>query len=290
MQQALAMGHLRDLCNFENILMLKIWNEILEKFNTVSRSLQKSDLNLSVVAELYQSTIAHVKSLKNRFKDFFQEAKSIYLEMGAEEYTYHSRSAITMENMDVKAELCKSELFDPVIDCLIENLDARMACYVQLDEKFSFLTKLNQLDLNEITTACQRISSFYVNDIDETGLLSECEIAKQYFFLKLSPTESISHASMYLQIITDELQSSFHNIEIVLRMFLSMFATNVPDERSFSKLKLIKNYLRNSMGEEKLNAFSLMSIENEIMQSLNFDQIIDEFVLSKSRKKHISLS
>lgn len=77
----------------------------------------------------------------------------------------------------------------------------------------------------------------------------------------------------------------FPNIEIALRIFLSLFITNVPDERSFSKLKLIKNTLRNRMTDEKLNAFSLMSIENEILDSLNPDEIIQEFVMSKNRRK-----
>ena len=39
---------------------------------------------------------------------------------------------------------------------------------------------------------------------------------------------------------------SFPNMDILLRIYLCMFVTNVYVERSFSKLKLIKNYLRNT--------------------------------------------
>ena len=35
-------------------------------------------------------------------------------------------------------------------------------------------------------------------------------------------------------------------------------------ERSFSKMKLIKNYARNSMGDERLSDLSVLAIENEI--------------------------
>lgn len=289
--KALAIGHLKELCKFENIFMLKMWNNILAKFNVTNRTLQKSDLNLSVAAEMYRSTIAHMESLKDRFDEFFQDAKTIYVDVeieDAEKYAPTTRSAITLDNMEERKEFCKSEIFLPVLDSLITNLNTRMACYVEMDEKFSFLTKLNQLQLNEIITACQRISSFYKNDVDAAELISECEIAREYFFT--NPAESVSPASLYFKIISDGLQSSFPNIEIVLRMFLSMFATNVPGERSFSKLKLIKDVLRNSMGEKKLNAFSLMSIETEILESLNYDDIIDEFILSKRRKMNISLS
>lgn len=32
-----------------------------------------------------------------------------------------------------------------------------MNCYVQLDDKFSFITKMNELDSNEITSASKKM-------------------------------------------------------------------------------------------------------------------------------------
>lgn len=34
-----------------------------------------------------------------------------------------------------------------------------MNCYVQLDDKFSFITKMNELDSNEITSASEKNAS-----------------------------------------------------------------------------------------------------------------------------------
>lgn len=155
-----------------------------------------------------------------------------------------------------------------------------------MDSKFSFLIQLKELDLSDISTACQNIAAFYENDVEEKESIPECEIAKQYFFV--DPSTTCSHASMYSQIMKDELQTIFPNIAIILRIFLCLFVTNIPDERSFSKLKYIKDSLRNRMNEEKLNAFALMSIENEILESIDLDNVIDEFVLLKNRKMDIS--
>lgn len=215
---------------------------------------------------------------------FFKDAKAVYLELGAEEYTLQTRSAITLVNMDEKQDELETKIFIPVIESLISGLETRSNCYVQVNENFSFLTMLNRLDTNEITTACRRIASFYTDDFDENELISECEIAKQYFFTD-SATSFVSHASIYSRIYKEDLQTVFPNIEIVLRIFLSLFVTNVPDERSFSKLKYIKDCLRNRMTDEKLNKFSLMSIENEMLNTLNLDDIIEEFVLLKNRRK-----
>ena len=56
-------------------------------------------------------------------------------------------------------------------------------------------------------------------------------------------------------------------------------------ERSFLKLKLIKTYLRSTMSQYRLNGLAIMSIENLIGRSLNYDQLIDNFADAKARKR-----
>ncbi len=51
--------------------------------------------------------------------------------------------------------------------------------------------------------------------------------------------------------------------------------TTVTGERSFSALKYIMNYLRSTMGEERLNGLAHMYINRDI--SLNYETVIDEF-------------
>lgn len=52
----------------------------------------------------------------------------------------------------------------------------------------------------------------------------------------------------------------------------------------FSKVKLIKNYLRNSCGKESLSSIDILSIEKERTKTLNIEKIIDNFDNAKSRK------
>lgn len=251
---------------------------VLMKFDKVSRALQKSDLDLSVAAQLHQSLVDHVEELTDQFDKFWDDAKLTYIELDAEEYTENLRSSITSDNMGQKKDSCKSSIFTPIMKSLITYLRKRMECYVSLAAKFDFLTKLNKCSANEVSSACKDIASFYVNDVNGDELFSGCELAKHHFFREEKPR--VSHQSMLLRITEDELQPIFPNIEIVLRIYLSMFSTNVPDERSFSKLKFIKTSLRNKLSETKLNAFAMMSIEKEVLESLD----LEEFVLSKCRK------
>lgn len=55
-------------------------------------------------------------------------------------------------------------------------------------------------------------------------------------------------------------------------------------ERSFSKLKVIKNYLRSTMSQERLSALAVLSIEADIASKLDYDTVIKEFSQVKSRK------
>ncbi|ESO12182.1 hypothetical protein HELRODRAFT_62217, partial [Helobdella robusta] len=45
-------------------------------------------------------------------------------------------------------------------------------------------------------------------------------------------------------------------------------------ERSFSVLKRIKNHLRSTMGEQKLNNLAVLYIEQEIMNSVDMPKLL----------------
>jgi len=51
---------------------------------------------------------------------------------------------------------------------------------------------------------------------------------------------------------------------------------------SFSKLKLIKNYLRSTMGQSRLSDLALLSIESDMVKDIDFDDVIDRFAALKT--------
>jgi len=61
----------------------------------------------------------------------------------------------------------------------------------------------------------------------------------------------------------------------MLRIFLKI-AVRLLRVRSFSNLKLIKNYLRSSMNPLRLRNLATMSIE-QLADNINFDIVIEEF-------------
>ena len=59
---------------------------------------------------------------------------------------------------------------------------------------------------------------------------------------------------------------------------------NTSGERSFSKLKLVKNRLRTTMTQERLGYLTLMSLEEDILREVDFDELIADFARLKARK------
>ena len=56
-------------------------------------------------------------------------------------------------------------------------------------------------------------------------------------------------------------------------------------ERSFSKLKLLKSYLRSSMSQERFNDLAILYIEKNMLENIDVDTIINDFASRNARRQ-----
>lgn len=77
----------------------------------------------------------------------------------------------------------------------------------------------------------------------------------------------------------------FPNVLIAYRILLTVPVIVASVERSFSKLKLLKSYLRSTMSQERLNGLAILSIEKEMLENLEFESIIEDFASQNARRK-----
>lgn len=66
---------------------------------------------------------------------------------------------------------------------------------------------------------------------------------------------------------------------VFLRYVLDMSTA----ERSFSKLKLLKTYLRNFMQQDRLSGLAILSVENAAARKIDIQKVIDDFASRKAR-------
>ena len=127
---------------------------------------------------------------------------------------------------------------------------------------FSFLLKLPELDITSIEDSCKKLASVYSVDLDEKESVAECQHFKHHIVdlvdIHCQPKQqqqtNLSMSALYRVIKSDCLESTFPNLEIALRIYLTLMPTNCTGERSFSKLKIIKNHLRSTMLQSRLTA------------------------------------
>jgi hypothetical protein len=58
-------------------------------------------------------------------------------------------------------------------------------------------------------------------------------------------------------------------VSVTYRILLTVPMTVASAERSLSKLRLLKNYLRSTMSQEWLNGLVMCSIENDILGTID---------------------
>ena len=64
----------------------------------------------------------------------------------------------------------------------------------------------------------------------------------------------------------------------LLQIVPVMPATNATSERSFSALKRVKSYLRNTMRQERLNSLMVLHVHKELADQLDLKSVANELV------------
>ena len=108
-----------------------------------------------------------------------------------------------------------------------------------------------------------------------------CQLINRFEGMK-----SDKEMTSFLIVENASLATTYPDVYTAYRMYMTVSVTVATAERSFSKLKLIKNFLRNFMSQERLKSLALLSIENERAKNLDFRKVIQQFASSKARRKN----
>lgn len=160
-----------------------------------------------------------------------------------------------------------------------------------LNEQYNNYSFLYNIQLFDENTLQKSVNDLYLKfktdedcDFDPIDLKNELLTLKP--FLKKESTKTPLEILCY--IFQNKLLSLFPNVAIVIRLFLTLPLTVASGERSFSKLKIIKNYLRSSMKQDRLSGLAIIAIEHSIAEKINYSDIISEFSYKKVRKVQFS--
>jgi len=98
--------------------------------------------------------------------------------------------------------------------------------------------------------------------------------------------ETVEHARAHLQTMCPEVCALFSQVEQLVRLLLVCPASSCTAERSFSALRRLKTWLRNSMTQVRLNCVAVCHVHQSMMDGMDLRALAEEFVgRSEIRRK-----
>ncbi|CAI6367069.1 unnamed protein product [Macrosiphum euphorbiae] len=185
---------------------------------------------------------------------------------------------------DESFESLSQEVDAFVLEQADENIVQR-----QLSERFSNKSIGVLKDLSLLTSKVIYKINKDPNSLPKDSFKYFLEIYGKFVDKKYLCSEYLQFASIFNTLITSValpnslhrqcLISVFPNVYTILKIGLTLPVTSASPERAFYKLKIVKNRLRSTMGQERLQGLMRITCERDII--INYENIIDTFA-SKS--------
>ncbi|XP_042407456.1 uncharacterized protein LOC121997220 [Zingiber officinale] len=275
--------------------------DILGKVNIVRKSLQSENMLIDVAMTKIKGLIASFEEYResgfgqaiNTAKELastmeinpvFPEKRQIYRKRHFDEVTCES-SKLPQESAE---EAFRIHYFLFIVDQTIGSLKKRFEQYEEYENLFGFLfiaEKLSSLIDEDLKARCKNLERKLqrkngtrqdVSDLDGDDLYQELKIIQHILPKEI---KTASEILIFLQRM-----NYFPNSFITYKILLTIPVTVASAERSFSKLKLLKSYLRSTMTQTRLNALAMISIESEFLENLNYEKLIDDFADKTARR------
>ncbi|XP_039045651.1 uncharacterized protein LOC120185532 [Hibiscus syriacus] len=217
-----------ELGDFEFLVSIVIWFDILYTVNLVSKNLQSKDMLIDVAIKEVKGLIFFFEEFRNtEFSKAVDIAKQIATEMDVDPIFPQRRAIASLTTSHLEDALKKNGRSD--------------------------------IDANELYVELRLLNNFLpAENMRSTDVLK--------FMKKVD---------------------CFPNALIAFRVLLTIPVTVASAERSFSKMKLLKSYLRSTMSQERLNGLALIAIENDLLESLDYKELVNNFASKNARRTNL---
>jgi hypothetical protein len=303
-KEDVVMAEAKGLCknafeDFEFLISLCIWYKILNKVNWASKELQKEEMNLEkAITNIKELILFFEKLREDGFQDLMEEDEKLAEDVGIDPVFAPKRVVRRKKQFDEdvgedangsqsQKDNFKVTYFLHIIDQALTSLKDRFEQFQLYEETFGFLLngKFKSIGDEELLKHCNQLQSFleYNDHCDIYGN----ELFQELRYLKTLLRREVTKSIDILNFIKSyREEGGFQAVWVTYRILLTIPVTVASAERSFSKLKLIKTYLRTTMSQERLNGLAMISIENEYLDKLNFDNLIEEFASKNARRSN----
>ncbi|MEL7308610.1 MAG: hAT transposon family protein, partial [Pseudomonadota bacterium] len=253
--------------------ILAITKPVATKLQMVDNDLVACVRDINLCIDVLKEKRRDVEEL---MVDIKEEAESLLLEpLEKPRTTGRQRNRPNMA-ANTPEEYFKRSILIPFLDGIVDDLMIRFQSHNTVALKMcafipSYLQRYSFDDVKDIINFYEKCHQVSLSDM--CGEYERwCVKWKKEEGVPICPAKTLSLCD----------QSFFPNIYCFLKLFCCLPTTTASAERTFSTLRYLKNYLRSTTSEMRLNDLTRLYIRKDI--PLNIDRVIDTFALRK--RKH----
>ena len=292
-ERADATGLRKNMENYDFVVCIVVWERILTSLYRASQKLQASNTDLSVSVRLLSAAHGDLKHLRESWDDVLLTANALSSAWGIQSEFKKKRQRCAKRFHDELSMDCrladatqafKVNVFYKILDVAIGQLEWRFEWHQLVAGLFSFIFPKTMLKLTdaELESNAESLRKAFPPDFGD-DLISEVRSFRREFRDELTSCESVKDVLTLL--LSSSMLSSLPELGAACVLFCTLPVTVAEAERSFSKLKLIKTYLRSTIAQERLDSLAIISIENEAARALDLAELVDQFAAAKARKR-----
>ncbi|CAI6370249.1 unnamed protein product [Macrosiphum euphorbiae] len=276
---------LKKAIDSEFLISLFVIKKLFSFGLPLCRQLQLKRIDLKDAVQLAEDTITSLKNIRENIEQEFQiiynsvkeMANIIDVEIKAKRITNKQKHRANYktendENMEL-VDFFRISIFIPYIDNFISQLELRFVDHKKIFEGFECLFS-NQSSKEELESF-NNLLEFYTPLIDSNNSTAELMLWK----VKLSRLNIVPKTSLEAFLLCDA--KIFPNINKLLKILCTLPVSTATPERTFSTLKRVKTYLRNTTGQNRLNGLCMLSVHKNI--NVTPDEVLN--ILSLSSRK-----
>lgn len=278
-----ANGLLDKLSSGMNVLAIHIALVVFAPLEELCKSLQAGSQTVSGMRRAVRTVVDFLKSRRTEdaFAEVFSDAKVVIENLDLTEIVLprvrrppkriDSGSA---QHVALTAEAHYRAEYFKVVDCAIQQLSnrfeqpgietiARMEnCLLGQDADFSVFAECAEIDVDRLKI--------------QLGMLG---LDHQFAF--------VDHMAAHIVKLSPECRRMYSQVEQVIRLIFVVPASSAEAERSFSALRRLKTWLRATMSQARLNHVCILNVHSDIVDQLDLNDIVDQFVSKNSNRADI---
>ena len=175
------------------------------------------------------------------------------------------------ERVQEPAERFKVEVYFTVLDTLLTQLDERFADFCSTVSHFHCLGP-SQLS-EDYEDSFRKLCEGYRDDVNvEEAVLEYATFKNVYASIRQLLPDDLKLGEVLPFLIDKQMAPGLPNLSILYKIFLTLPVTSATAERSFSRLKLIKNYFRSTMKTDRLSGLRYYQLSVNWLMILTLSQ------------------